>query len=178
MSIAPVLNSQRLTLRMHTADDLPDVHRLGSEPQVVEQIGIPPQDRETCWRRLLMYRGMWQTLEFGYLAITDRQTGRFLGEAGFADFKRDLKPCIDGLPEAGWALLPEAMGKGIATEAVQCMLHWLKKHTQTERIVCLISPDNKASINVAEKCGFHFFSDTVYRDEPSLLYAQTCHISP
>ena len=169
---APVLHTERLLLRIHEAEDLNAVHRLGSDPEVASQIGIAPQDRETCWRRLLMYRGMWHTLGFGYLAITDRHTGAFLGEAGFADFKRDITPSIDGLPEAGWALLPSASGKGIATEAVTAMLAWLKNHNSAQRAVCLISPANIASIRVAEKCNFSLFTKTNYRDLPSLLYQQ------
>lgn len=169
---APVLQTERLLLRIHEVADLPAVHRLGSDPKVVSQIGIPPQDRETCWRRLLMYRGMWQTLDFGYWAITDRQSGEFLGEAGFADFQRDLQPDIIGLPEAGWALLPAASGKGIATEAVRCMQQWLQQNSRLRRSVCLISPDNHASINVATKCGFQHFAETTYRGSASLLFEQ------
>ena len=65
-----------------------------------------PFTREECWARLLRYAGLWPTLGFGYWAIEDKAEGRFLGEAGFADFKRDMTPSIEGLPEAGWVLAP------------------------------------------------------------------------
>ena len=172
MAEAPKLTTDRLILRLHKPSDLLDMQALWSAPEVVKYIGARPLDRESIWKRILMYRGLWATLGFGYWVITDRTTGEFLGEAGFADFQRQIKPSIEGLPEAGWALLPKAFGKGIATEAIQCMLHWLKQNIDTKQSVCLISPDNLASIRVAERCGFEYLTQTLYMDSPSLLYSQ------
>ena len=60
-------------------------------------------------------------LDYGFWVVTDKVSGAFLGEVGFADFKRDLTPPL-GVPEIGWALMPHAHGKGLATEAVQAAL--------------------------------------------------------
>lgn len=49
-------------------------------------------------------------------------------------------------------------GKGIATEAVQLMTKYLFEKSKTNRIRLLIHPDNKASVRVAEKAGYHFES--------------------
>ena len=42
-----------------------------------------------------------------------------MGEVGFADMKREITPSLEGMPEIGWALMPVAQGKGIASEAVK-----------------------------------------------------------
>jgi len=73
---------------------------------------------------------------------------------GFADFKRDITPSIRGLPEMGWVLTSAHHGKGYATEGVRAALAWADEHLRTERTVCLINPDNAASIRVAEKAGY------------------------
>jgi RimJ/RimL family protein N-acetyltransferase len=55
--------------------------------------------------------------------IDDRATGEFLGEGGFADFRRGI-PELEGVPEMGWAFVRSAWGRGLASEAVAAMLSW------------------------------------------------------
>lgn len=69
-------------------------------------------------------------------------------------FKRELIPSIEGIPELGWALATPAHGKGFATEAVRTALRWGDEHLERSQTVCIIAPDNVASIHVAEKCGY------------------------
>ena len=104
--------------------------------------------------RLLRYRGLWPVLGHGYWAIRERETGRFAGDVGFADFERVTDPPVRGLPEAGWVLARWAHGRGFASEALQAALAWLDRNTVHERAVCLVGGDNAASIRVAEKNGF------------------------
>lgn len=85
---------------------------LWADPVVTQYIGGRPFTREESWSRLLRYAGHWLLLGFGYWVIEEKQTGRFLGEIGFADYKRDLEPSIEGIPELGWALTPTAQGQG------------------------------------------------------------------
>jgi RimJ/RimL family protein N-acetyltransferase len=58
-------------------------------------------------------------LSYGYWAVEEKTSGRYVGELGFADFKRDIVPSIEGMPELGWALVPQFHGKGYATEALR-----------------------------------------------------------
>ncbi len=44
---------------------------------------------------------MWAMLGFGFWAVEEKATGRFIGEAGFHDLKRDMKPSIEGVPAGG-----------------------------------------------------------------------------
>ena len=96
---------------------------------------------------------MWAVVGFGYWAITDRTTGEFLGEGGFADFRRGITELVD-VPEAGWAIAPRAWGSGIATEAVTAMLAWADNQLAISEVKCIIDDSNAASLRVAEKCGF------------------------
>jgi RimJ/RimL family protein N-acetyltransferase len=168
-SSVPVLRTERLTLRGHRAEDFDDCFAMWSDPAVTRHIGGKPSTQSQTWIRLLSYIGHWKVMGFGYWVIAESATGRFAGEIGFADFKRDIAPSMKGVPELGFALAPAFHGKGYATEAVQAVLAWGDEHFSTPRSVCLISPENLASIRVAEKCGYKIFERAAFAGEPILF---------
>jgi len=141
-----------------------------ADPTVTRYIGGRPFSEEETWARFLRYFGLWQVLGYGYWAIEERASGKFVGEAGFADFMRDLEPSVKGLPEIGWVLVPSVHGKGYATEAARAAIAWAESDLKASRMVCLIHPENGASIRVAEKCGFRECARTTYKDFPAILF--------
>ena len=150
----PTIETQRLVLRAHRPGDFEAYARMWCDPSVYRFIGGQPRTREESWIRFLRHAGMWQMTGFGFWAIEERANGRFIGEAGFHDMKRDTTPSIEGLPEAGWALVPEAWGRGLATETVAAFLAWGDTHLPGRRQVCIIDAANQASLRVGERCGF------------------------
>jgi RimJ/RimL family protein N-acetyltransferase len=169
-NVAPSFETDRLVLRGHTVADFDDCAALWSDPVVTRHIGGRPSTREDAWSRLLRYAGHWTLLGFGYWVVREKSSGRFVGEVGFADFERDIEPPFDGAPEAGWVLAPWAHGKGLATEAVSGAIGWIGQRFGGVRTVCIIDPDNVASIRVAEKCGYVEFHRTTYKGGPAILF--------
>jgi RimJ/RimL family protein N-acetyltransferase len=160
--IAPTLETSRLTLRAHTLDDFAVCAEMWASPIVTRHIGGRPFTAEESWSRLLRYAGHWALLGFGYWAIVERASGRFVGEVGFADFHRDIVPSFAGAPEAGWVLAPWSYRKGFATEAIAAACAWIDRARDPARTVCIIDPENVASIRVAEKCGYVEWTKSVY----------------
>ncbi len=150
---APVLETARLRLRSAEADDLDAAAAMWADDGVVRFIGGKPRTRQEVWFALLRSAGLWVLKDYGYWVITDRQTGEFLGEGGFADFQRGLPGTLMVEPEAGWAFTRAAWGRGIATEAVAAMHAWLDQ-TVPGPSSCVIEPGNFSSIRVAEKTGY------------------------
>jgi RimJ/RimL family protein N-acetyltransferase len=140
-----------------------------SDSEVVRHISGIPSTRSQTWIRLLSYVGHWAELGFGYWAIEETATKRFVGEAGFADFKRDIVPSMQGVPELGYVLAPWCHGKGYATQAVRAVLDWGDEHFSDPRTVCMIAPENLASIRVAEKCGYQIFERSTFAGGPALF---------
>lgn len=140
------------------------------DPDVVRYLGGTPHSREDTWRRILAGSGLWELLGYGYWAIERKSDGAYLGQVGFADFRRDMTPGIEGLPEMGWILVPDAHGQGYATEAVVAALAWADEKLQAPEIVAIIDEANAASIRVAERCGFAGNEPATYRGEPILLF--------
>lgn len=153
----PTLLTPRLTLRPHRATDLAVCFSLWSDPDVVRHIGGVPQDRQAVWFRLLRYAGMWSLLGYGMWLVEERESGRFLGEAGLLSAERGL-PALEGVPEAGWVLGPASWGRGMATEAMSAVLQWADANLSTQSIRCVIEPDNGGSVKVADKLGFALYA--------------------
>jgi RimJ/RimL family protein N-acetyltransferase len=168
----PVIETKRLIMRGHRLDDFAHCASMWADPIVTRYIGGRPFSEEEAWARLLRYAGHWAMLGFGYWVIVRKDTGEFIGELGFADYKRDIVPSLDGMPELGWALAAKAHGQGYATEAVSAAVAWGEAHFGSARTVCIIHPENSASIRVAEKCGYQEFRRTTYKDHPTIVFAR------
>ncbi|MBN9663635.1 MAG: GNAT family N-acetyltransferase [Acidobacteria bacterium] len=165
----PVLETDRLRLRGHRTEDFPASAAMWADAVVTRYIGGQPFAEEECWARFLRYAGLWHHLGFGYWVVEDRASRQFLGEVGLADFHRAIEPSIQGMPELGWVLSPHAQGRGVATEAVRAALGWCDAVLGAPRTVCLIHPENAASLRVAWKCGFHECCRTSYKGHPTVL---------
>ena len=167
---APLLETARLLLRPFQPEDLEAQARTMGDLEVVRHLGGTPFSREDTWRRLLCAPGLWTLLGFGYWALVRREDGAYVGQLGFADFKREMTPSIEGLPEIGWILAPDMHGRGYATEAAVAALAWGDAVLRAPEYVAIIDADNAASIRVAEKNGFNEKEPATYRGEPLLLF--------
>ena len=168
----PAIETPRLRLRAHRADDHAACLAIWSDPEVVRHIGGRPFTAEEVWKRLLQYLGMWGLLGYGYWAVEERDSGRYIGDIGFADLRREIQPSLQGMLECGWVLSPQAHGHGYASEAVAAISAWGQKHFADRRMVCIISPENQASIRVAEKAGYRLWQPATYHDSPTLVFAR------
>lgn len=166
-STAPEILTARTRMRAHRIADFDAMVAMWSDDIVTRFIlGRPSTESET-WNRLLRYIGHWQALGFGYWAIEDRETGRFIGEAGFANYKRDIEPPLGDAPEAGWVLVPEVHGKGIATEVMSAALAWTDRNFADPETVCIFDPEHQGSMRVATKLGYRPSHLATYMDMPT-----------
>ena len=172
ITVAPRLETQRLTLAAATRNDFETLAAIWALPETVRFIGGVPRERQDAWFAMLRGAGFWQILGYGYWIAKDRMTGAVLGEVGFADFMRGLTPDISGGPEAGWVFAPEVAGRGLATEAVLAIHRWLDTETSHKRATCIIEPAHAASIRVAEKCGYQQIAISTYRGADVLVMAR------
>lgn len=167
--MVPLIETERLRLRAHGLADFDSMAAMWGDPDVVRFIGGKPATREEVWSRLHRYAGHWAILGFGYWAIEEKAGGRFVGEGGFADFRRELGANFDA-PEHGWSLARWAQGQGFAFEAMAATLVWAEPHFARRDFVCMIEPQNAPSLRLAAKLGYHEQLRTFYRGaEVSLL---------
>jgi RimJ/RimL family protein N-acetyltransferase len=174
----PVIEAERVILRGHRLDDFDAHAAMWADPAVTRFVGGKPFTREEAWARYLRYAGSWAVLGFGFWAVEEKATRRLIGSAGFHDLRRDIVPSLEGVPEAGWGLVPSSHGQGLATEAVLAMHQWADTYFGGSKTVCIIDPRNAASLRVAEKCGYHEVLRTTYRGDPTVLFERQSGARP
>ena len=165
----PVVETERLRLRGVTAADLDPWMQILNDPEVYRHLG-GPQAREDVWRKLLGATALWAVIGYGYWAVERREDGRLIGLCGFADFKRDMQPSIEGLPEMGWIFASEVHGQGYASEATVAAMRWADDALKGQEFTAIINPANQPSIKLAERLGFTGREDALYKGEPILLF--------
>lgn len=166
----PVLETPRLRLRPHRVADIEAVAAMWALPDVTRFIGSGPRPHGDVWRNLLRHVGSWALLGYGYWVIERRDDGGFVGEIGLMESQRATEPSFSGIPEAGWATVPDAWGRGLATEALTAVMAWADRHLTAPQTCCMFDPDHAASRRVAEKAGFRPWQDAMLGDDPVTLF--------
>lgn len=168
-----MIETDRLVLRPYNTGDFEDYLKMVSDSNVVRFLGGQPMPAEDAWNRLLRYAGHWALFGFGMFAVFERSTGLFIGETGVADFHRGLGQNFDRVGEAAWVFTSQSQGRGLAYEAALAALNWYSSSADRRRTVCLIAPDNRPSLVLAEKLGYVPFGNVVYRGGPFVTLERT-----
>ncbi|WP_394831204.1 GNAT family N-acetyltransferase [Pendulispora rubella] len=170
--IVPTIDTERLHLRGYRLDDFEEYATMLSDPRFLQHVASQPISREDVWARILRYIGHWAVFGYGVWAIEEKATGQYAGEVGFSNLERDISPPFGDAPEAGWGLAPRLHGQGFAKEATAGIHRWFDAEFGPKRTVCMIRPDNTASMRIAEKCGYHELHRVPYRGAPMVVLAR------
>ncbi len=169
-----MIETERLLLRPHIATDFPDFKAMSQDPEVMQYIGRKPSTDDESWLRFLAHFGRWKLLGYGLFAIIEKETGLFLGDAGFSDFRRGLGSDFDPFHEAAWILSTAGQNKGYASEAMTAAHIWLEKQYKPKKTVCIISPENEPSIRLASKLGYEKTGLGNYKDSDVIMFERIC----
>jgi RimJ/RimL family protein N-acetyltransferase len=144
------VETERLVLRAHRADDLDDLLRFHSDPEVVRWTPWPVRDRAATEETLASKIGMTELREPGQwlvLAIEERATGTVIGEAL-------LEWASERQGELGFALGRDHHGRGYAAEAATAMMRLGFDELGFHRITAVCIDENVASAGLLRKLGF------------------------
>ena len=168
-SAVPVLETSRLRLRGFCADDLAPWLAMSQLPAYHRYLTPEPMPAEEVWKLVLRSAGHWVVLGFGFWAIEEKASDRFVGAAGFLRLHRATEPPLGDAPEIGLVLHPAVHGQGYASEAVAAVLAWGEGHFGPVRTVCIIHPENAASLRLAAKFGYREYVRGSYHGKPITL---------
>ena len=158
----PILETERLILRRVLPSDVKEMFELRSNPETMKYIPRPlVTNYDEALAHIKMMEDKIETNEGINWAITIKGDDKMLGVIGHYRIKPEHYRA-----EVGYMILPEYHGKGITTEAVQCVVDYGFNTMQLHSIEGVIDPENEASEKVLQKCGFvkeaHFKENEFY----------------
>ena len=158
----PILETERLILRRVLPSDVKEMFELRSNPETMKYIPRPlVTNYDEALAHIKMMEDKIETNEGINWAITLKGDDKMLGVIGHYRIKPEHYRA-----EVGYMILPEYHGKGITTEAVQCVVDYGFNTMQLHSIEGVIDPENEASERVLQKCGFvkeaHFKENEFY----------------
>lgn len=153
MSDWPRLTTERLELRLPAAGDFRAQMEIVSHAETARHLGrrSGPPDH---FMRFSRGAGSWLLHGYGTFIIRPRGSEEVIGNCGVFHSWRGLGDDFDDVPEAGWTLRHDQVGRGLAHEAMAAVLAWFDRTHGPRRVVCMISVGNEPSLRLAGKLGF------------------------
>lgn len=159
----PLIETERLLLRMFEARDLDFAFRLFNDDEV--QKYISPENRRTREQMKVALQNFvkrWQERGFGLWCVSEKSGGKMFGYGGFQYFDRTTDV------EVLFAFSRNFWGKGFATETAKACLRFGFEELRLEKIFAAVHFQNTASRRVLEKIGMtyekrepHYGVDTI-----------------
>lgn len=155
---APVITTERLTLRPHTIADARRWYEIQSSSAVREFTSWPDRD-ELGSRRHLKDRTHHTVLRQAddFLALAVDREGELIGDVSL--HLRSVSP-LTRFVEISWILHPKFRGQGLATEAADAILRLAYEQVRARWVVAMIHPGNEASLALARRLAFRPIEST------------------
>ena len=158
------IETPRLRLRQFTSDDLDDLSRLYSNPDLMRYVGRGIKTRNETQKALLSLIEHYE-YGFGMWAVIHKADGKLIGRCGLC--------FLDKTPEVelGYLLDKSYWRRGLATEGSHASLKYGFEDVKLEKIVAIAKPENIASRRVMEKVGMKYEKDAYFYNTNVVYYA-------
>lgn len=153
-----MIETERLSLRQLTMDDLDPLYRILSDPESMRHYPAPfTREKAVQWIEWNLEN--YAAHGFGLWAVMHKAGNRFLGDCGIT------MQHIDGemVPEIGYHIDRAHTGHGYATEAARACRDYAFDVLGMETVYSYMKETNLPSQRVAEKNGMHLVR--TYADE-------------
>src|SRR5215468_4088926 len=148
---AQILETPRLTLREAALSDSSFVRALVNDPSWLENIGDrgvrSDADAENYIRNNIWLP--YQTNGYGMYVVQLKSPALPIGMCGLV--KRDF---LSG-PDLGFALLPDYVGQGYASEAAHAVVLHATQGLGIARLYAIVKRENSRSVSLLLRLGFH-----------------------
>jgi ribosomal-protein-alanine N-acetyltransferase len=157
-------------------EHVPEISRLLRDPRVAQTLWPStevPTEQDVIDSTAEKERH-WSRYGFGMWLVRDRATSEMVGRGGLQwTYVTSLNEV-----EAGWAIVPERWGQGLATEMAHAAVDVAFGPLELDEIVAFALPENTASRRVMEKTGFVFDGEIVHAGLQHVLYRRSANGPP
>ncbi len=141
--------TERLVLRSIVPEDLENVYKGLSHPDVIKYYGVNYSTLESTKEQMQWFQDLEKNETGIWLAICSKKDLAFLGATGLNNLIK-----IHRKAELGFWLFPEFWNKGIISEAVPVLLDYAFNDLKLHRIEAVVETGNFPSAKVLKKLGF------------------------
>ena len=156
--------TNRLILREWRDSDVRELHRINSDPRVMEFLGQVQSQADV---RSAIKRQRLHQEKFGHCfwAIELRATRQMIGFCGIQPGPKGSP--LEGLPEIGWRLARDHWHQGFASESAQAALDWYWSNRQGGAVWAITVPANARSLGLMARLGMERHHDLDF-DHPAV----------
>ena len=146
----PPIDTPRLRLRWLTADDIPSLFAIFSDPEVMAYWSSPPLEDNNAAARLLeeIHEHFAKKTLFQW-GVARREDDAVIGTCTLHALSPEHKRA-----EIGYAVGRAEWGKGYGAEAAGAMIRYAFETLDLHRLEADVDPRNGASIRCLERLGF------------------------
>ncbi len=164
-----ILETERLLLRHLVPEDLDALYALYRDPEIRRFFPDGTLSYEDTKEELEWFLdGHPRHPELGLWATIYKPTNQFIGRCGLLPWtieERDEVEVAYLIDKAFW-------NQGLGSEAAQACAAYGFNTLGLARLICMIYPDNQASINVARKLGMTLEKEMEDEFGPYLIYSR------
>lgn len=167
-----ILETKRLLFRRLVRDDLDALFALYSDKETRQYFPngtdgtLTYEETKEVIERFL--QGHPDQPELGLWATIHKETNQFIGRCGLLPQTVEERAEV----EVGYLLNKNYWRQGLGTEAAQAILKYGFEQLHLARLICMIDPDNQASIKVAIHIGMTLEKEMVDETGPFLLFSK------
>lgn len=163
-----IFETKRLSFRHLEPNDVDDLFALHRDPEIRRCFpeGTLTYD-ETKDELEWFLNGHPEHPQLGLWATVLRDSGPFIGRCGLLPWTIEQRPEV----EVAHLLARQYWGLGLGTEAAKGLVEYAFERLHLSRLVCLVTPGNRASANVARNIGMTLEKEMVDERGPFLLHS-------
>jgi len=147
--VFPIIETDRLKLRQFTNNDLENVYKGLSHPDIIKYYGISFDSLEATKEQMTWFANHEKNDTGIWWAICAQSDGKFIGAGGLNDMSHEHKKA-----EVGFWLLPEYWGQGIMKEAMPLILNHAFDKIGLHRIEGFVETNNQNCKRALAKLNF------------------------
>jgi [ribosomal protein S5]-alanine N-acetyltransferase len=145
----PIIKTERLLLRQFIENDIENVFKGLSHPDIIKYYGVSYSTLEETREQMKFFTDLEENGTGIWWAVCSLNNGTFYGAGGLNNLIKEHKKA-----EIGFWLLTDFWGQGIMTEAIPLICKYGFEKLALHRIEGFVEPENLNSKKALDKLGF------------------------
>lgn len=147
----PAIKTDRLLLRQFVENDLENVYKGLSHPDIIKYYGVSYQTLEATKEQMIFFADLEKNQTGIWFAVCSADNKTFYGAGGLNSLSKEHKKA-----EIGFWLISDYWGQGIMKEAMPLICNYGFENLELHRIEGFVESENKNCKNAMAKLDFHY----------------------